>query len=589
MVVVHIIHEHEGKRIEGESAGHDAGSFLLTNAKGYCSFCPGMVVASKFNGLVQDGWKLIDNLLLPGAETVTVLHRPTIAKRQRQTGATETFRLSPDAFHYDVSRHEGEILLDLDMRPIGDETTDGRYYYQHLEQDTLIVRYVQQKHERYLVIKGIAGYREISEWQERQYPYDARRGDSSRFWVWRAGAVTVHGDAHLVIAQAPVLEQALDRARQARMQVLLEEPDLHTEKEASSPLEAALALAALDSQLLKDDARFLAGTPWFRQTWSRDELICLRALIIAERFTLVKRVLLRYYAGLHGPMFWAMPPDKGQLAVDALGWLAKRTHDLFLALQERDLLDTTFSNLELRLVRDRMAAALECLFAEHAKDGLIVNGPSETWMDAVYDGDDRAGARIEIQALTLAAIRLVTWLDERSGQGASWRQRGDEYAVRVREAFFKDGKLWDSAEDATQRPNVFLAFYVAPELLAHEEWVTAFDAALSALWLDWGGLSSIDVKHPLFQQWYSGKDDRSYHRGDSWYWVNALAGICLSRVDSERWHVTIDRLRDACLADLLWQGAVGHCSELSSAAEQEWGGCFAQAWSAAMLYELLKE
>ncbi len=580
--VVHVIHEHAGKRIEGESSGHDTGSFLLTNGKGYCALCPNGG-ASKYDGLVQEGWKLVDSLILPGAETVTVVNRLATAERHRHTEARETFRLADDALHYAVSRHDGEAVLDLDMRPLDDESTHGRRYYQHLEGDTLIIRYVQEgRHERYLVVKGVSGYREIGEWQERRYPYDARRGDTSRFWVWRAGAVVVHGDAQLVIAQAPGLEQALDRARHAATQA----PE---EQDTAVRLEETLALSALDSLTVQDGPRILAGLPWFRQAWSRDELICLGAHIKAERFGLVKQVLSRYYEDLTRPVLRAMPPDHGLSSADALGWLAARTHQLFLALQERGFLDQTFGSLELCLVRDRMATALERLFAERGERGLIVNGPGETWMDAASDGDDRSGARIEIQALTLAAMRLVAWLDEHARQESGWRRRGDEFAARVRAEFFRDGRLMDGVDDGTQRPNIFIAHYVAPELLMDDEWEAAFDAALAALWLDWGGLSSIDTKHPLFQQRYSGKDDRSYHRGDSWYWVNALAGICLSRVDGERWRATIDRLREACLADLLWQGAVGHCSELSSAAEQEWGGCFAQAWSAAMLYELLQE
>ena len=84
-------------------------------------------------------------------------------------------------------------------------------------------------------------------------------------------------------------------------------------------------------------------------------------------------------------------------------------------------------------------------------------------------------------------------------------------------------------------------------------------------------------------------DNRSYHRGDSWYWMNAAAAIAMRRLDPVRYQEQIALITKACVDDLLFQGAVGHCSELSSAAEQAWGGCFSQAWSAALLYELLTE
>ncbi len=70
-------------------------------------------------------------------------------------------------------------------------------------------------------------------------------------------------------------------------------------------------------------------------------------------------------------------------------------------------------------------------------------------------------------------------------------------------------------------------------------------------------------------------------------WVNALAALSLRHLNEKKYARQVQRLTQACIKDLLYQGAIGHCSELSSAAEQEWGGCFAQAWSAALLYELL--
>jgi len=60
-------------------------------------------------------------------------------------------------------------------------------------------------------------------------------------------------------------------------------------------------------------------------------------------------------------------------------------------------------------------------------------------------------------------------------------------------------------------------------------------------------------------------------------------------VDGERYYHYINGLTDGAVKDLLWQGALGHASEISSAMEQQPQGCLSQAWSAALFIELVHE
>ncbi|MBR9692464.1 hypothetical protein GOV07_00875 [Candidatus Woesearchaeota archaeon] len=582
-----VVHEHGKQRVEGSGSG----MFLLTNKHGnFFSLCPEGNI-TKYNGLIhydnerEEYAKTIESMSI-GEPISTVINRLTSVERRYENGAADRFWLSSQALHYMLEGYHGELLLDLDMRPVDDGSTDGRNYSVHQDQDALFIRYERDGYEQYLVIKGVKNFRPIGDWQERHYSYDERRNDNSTFWIYRAGAITVDGEISLVITRSTSLENATLRARRtaAHSDDIIAHLEEHSFDERS--IDASLALASLDSLVVKRQGEpygIMAGLPWFRLFWSRDELISLGALIKAERFSLAKEILTRYYELLDEPLS-AHYPHGGLVAADSLGWLAKRTDQLLNALEERGLTSQYFRRLELAHLHDRLAMAVERRTAS-----LVRNGPGETWMDAASSGDDRAGARIEIQAGRLAALSLLGKLAEKTGRKRVWAKREIEFRDRVKNFFFKDGKLADGFEDETQRPNVYLAYYLYPQLLLPDEWKAAFDYNLSKLWLEWGGLATIDTGHELFHPRYTGAGDESYHRGDSWYWVNALAALCLKHLDCDKWRDTIARLTDGCLDDLRWQGAMGHCSELSSAEPQEWGGTFAQAWSAAMLYELLTE
>ena len=160
---------------------------------------------------------------------------------------------------------------------------------------------------------------------------------------------------------------------------------------------------------------------------------------------------------------------------------------------------------------------------------------------------------------------------------------------KVRRVFWNGQFLKDGSDDSTIRPNIFIAYYIYPELLEEWEWKLCFENSLKALWLEWGGISSIDKKHPLFCNTHTGEDPKSYHRGDSWYWINNLAAICMFRLDknffAKQIHAIIDRSTD----EILNNGVIGFHAELSSAKEPKSQGCPAQLWSSAMFVELMNE
>ena len=233
------------------------------------------------------------------------------------------------------------------------------------------------------------------------------------------------------------------------------------------------------------------------------------------------------------------------------------------------------------VVEDKLDTALNGLYKDRVKDGLVHCNPDETWMDTWFKEDVRSGARIEIQALTLAMLKLHGTLLRKPDE------REDKLKSLVRKNFWNGKILKDGLGDATARPNIFLAAYVYPELLTKKEWETCFDNTLPKLWLEWGGLSTISKDHPLFTPEDTGENVTSYHRGDSWFWVNNIAALVLHKTNSKKYSKYVKAILAASEKEQLELGVGGASAELSSAKELRSEGCWIQAWSVATLIELL--
>ena len=159
----------------------------------------------------------------------------------------------------------------------------------------------------------------------------------------------------------------------------------------------------------------------------------------------------------------------------------------------------------------------------------------------------------------------------------------------VLEKFWNQSILLDNLNSREIRPNVFIAYYIYPQLLLDIEWETCFENTLKDLWLDFGGLSTIGKKSPSFTLSNTGEYEKSYHHGDSWFWINNLAAIALFKVNKKKFKAKIDKILRASTEEILWKGIIGAHSELSSAEKLESESCLNQAWSNAMFVELVDE
>ena len=275
-----------------------------------------------------------------------------------------------------------------------------------------------------------------------------------------------------------------------------------------------------------------------------------------------------------------------------MGWAFKRLGYLIEALEKRKLLDDILPEKDLLYFKDKLDFSLKSIMEKYLDRGLIYNNPLETWMDTDYGGDTRQGKRIEIQCLFLKMLEVAKKLSKllKDTENYDFCLKSEKiYSQSTRELFYDGEKLCDGLGDATQRPNVFLAHYIYPQLLSGMQWRKVFSYALDRIWLGWGGLATIDKGSPLFTQDYTGENNQSYHRGDSWYFINNLAAISMHQVSRRGFSKEIQGILNSSTSDILYQGFLGHHSEVSSASRLKPQGCKAQAWSAASYVELMHE
>lgn len=328
------------------------------------------------------------------------------------------------------------------------------------------------------------------------------------------------------------------------------------------------------SQLLVENKGIYAGLPWFFQFWSRDELISLKGLSLAGKKKQAKDIFMKNLNAIapDGRLPNQLFPHSKETNADSIGWLFKRFSDF------------NFSKKEKTKIIKKLESSIKNIEKNYMKDYLIYNAPKETWMDTEWNNDNRAGFRVEIQALFLNMLKLAYKLTGKKEH----LQKEKSMRSLVKKRFWNKKILADGLDDFTIRPNVFIAYYTYPELLSKKEWKTCFKNILPSLWLEWGGLSTIDINHPLFCKDHTGEIPKSYHRGDSWFWLNNLAAICMKKVNNKVFKKYISKISEASNKEFK-SGIKYQCAELSSASRLESNGCLAQAWSDAMLEELNKE
>ena len=343
---------------------------------------------------------------------------------------------------------------------------------------------------------------------------------------------------------------------------------------------------AFDSvkSLLTTKQSVLAGFPWFSVEWFRDELLSLIFLINTFRpddlsqsmLADTKKILFGVLNFVRKKGFFSSNENSDLRSADSPGLLAI----CFNHLLSKNLLTGSEILYLRRHFIELVDSDIKNYYDKHIN--LFKSYPEETWMDSI----DRSGYRIEIQALYLAALDFAYKLVDNE----KYSHLSFLIVESVRNHFLLNDYLIDGldrnlSKDLLARPNVFLAYFFFPKLLPKNKWISSFDYSLSKLWLNWGGLSTVENSNAVRSD--TGENPSAYHNGDSWYFVNNIAALSMLDLDAKRYLFYVHKILIASIKDNLFLYAPGASSETSDNSSQKSCGCPVQAWSNATLFALI--
>ena len=585
-----IVHSFLENKTE-QGVKNDVGFLLTDRSGGY--FYLANQPTSRYQGWFFTPQNLIGKKIFKIIEDIELLNVPKISEvrnnfwniERKRKNVKETFLL-PKGFDSLIYELNGatDIELTLDLKESYDSQEFNRFYKIFKEKNNLIIIKCQNnEHCFYLAIKSdILDYFQINKWIIRYYQKDKER-NSFPFERYVFKALRIENKEkktkQIVFSISKEKKQAIKTAEHVfkniekleRLEKKRIEKMLRVEKANQETKMAGLcAQNSLNNLLVFRNNEIkgtYAGLPWFFQFWLRDEAISLKALSFFNP-KIAKDILLKELQFIKNNL--------ENSSVDGIGWIFKRVS--YFIKQE------IFNQKEIKEIRQILENTIDYLLEHQTEDSFALNNFQETWMDSL----DRAGARIEIQALRLNIYNLAFKLTKKI-KYFQLEKKLKNNAKRI----FWDGKIladgFDLQKiiDKTIRPNIFLSFYIYPQLLKKQEWIKCFENILPRLFLNWGGIASLDKQDSLFQSEHSGEPATSYHQGDSWFWINNLTALVLYQIDKKKFKNYINKILKASINDILWQGIMGYHSELSSADKFKSQGCLAQAWSSALYLEMI--
>ncbi len=557
MIVSHILNE---QFLQAEA---QEPSLLISNKnRGFCWLGNG-ISTSRYQGVYfcEDGkmFRVIEDIEQDG-EVVEIRNKPWCAERLGRVNNERFFM--PDFMNSFVYESGKKSFIFLDFK---EAYSDDYAEYSVENQNGKIVVEIFYRGEKYfLVLRHSGNFTTENRWFNRDYSYDSKRNSSPSqrtvFFLgsFESGMISFGFSKDLDVAtiNAVDMEKSLELENKKKTRVRDIQRIISNDK-----VNLAYNSCRFLIDNLCDENGIIAGLPWFFQYWSRDELICLGGVNSVRRES-AKKIVLKWISELTGKMvlpakFKEDLSPEGE-SLDAFGWLLKRLEDFpEIVESKKEILMNFFNSL----------------------DAELVDIDSYSWMDSI-----KREKAVEIQAMKLFALNFAFRISgDKKFQSMEW-----DLKQKVKELYFKEGVLLDSSNGGI-RPNVFIAYYFYSALLTHEEWESAFDNEIKYLWSGWGGFSSIAKDSPEFHSKYSGEDGKSYHNGDSWFWINNLAGKVLTEFDRERYYEEIKSILNASTNEILFSGAIGSHSELSSFEELRSEGAVCQAFSAAMYIEFVEK
>jgi len=548
-------------------------------------------------------FKIIDGInIVNRGEVDEIQNNFFEVERKYKNGISEKYFL-PDGFNSLCLQINKKVTAQvvLDMRYPYDSRESGRFYDVKFTEECVLIKYTKYRNENedtgsvdkkeftlYLAIKTDKNkFGKIEKFFSKYYEKDFKRNSFpyDRF-IYEAINIEFK-KAVFSVAKTP--KKAIEEVNEVfnnfkklnnKGQDIYEKlkiPQISDEEIKMACLSAQNSVHSMMVENYNKKGAY-AGLPWFFQFWHRDEAISLLQIYnlnedLAKEVILAQIKFITKDGQIAKKRFYKM--DNNELSsVDALGWLANRIIKL-------DKKHNFSEDLKTEIISKFEQAVVFLIQKRTSGDGLAISQKNETWMDSL----EREGERIEIQACRLNIYRLLYKFTKND----QYEILEKELKSKILEKFYVDGVLRDGSDDGTIRSNIFLMAYLYPELLDSEKWEVCFDKILPKLFLQWGGIASLDVTDSNFISEDTGENSLSYHNGNSWYWINNLTALVLYKTNPHKYSDYINKIMEASTNEILYKGIAGHHSEVSSAEKQTSSGCEAQLWSSAMYLEVFDE
>lgn len=614
-------------------------NFLLTNNNGDFLNLGAMSNSCKFQGFNvchhnSDIYKFIDEIVVLGMKTEEVVYGGYFARRdfisdfvldiidenkrdnlEFRESSFDRFFLGPTGgVVYEIGNFNGDFFIDLDLRKLSDFDEWGRNYKVYKKDGIVLVEYTKKVGEKedykmYFGVKAVNfSYELIEQFVKKEYTYSKQRNSDYEIYVFRLMKVSVTDNKQIIcgagFSEEEVFEQIFLLEFHKNELTSFDRniyKDLIREDEFSKPLTQNVSLAyRLSSNAIY---RFLnknigkkemfeglyAGYPWFSQVWARDELVSLRAFINKGDLLFVKTKLFSYLnnINLETGCLKRIEQEGSLESFDGVFVLAKRVEDFMFYLEEKGKLNEGLTRNELEVIYDKFNLVFLKITEKYwdKENELLKVKRGDSWMDTI---DAWYPLDVEVQFLNFVSVLgvLAGALNKKEEAG-HFMDFQELLREKIRSAYLRNGILYNEPFKNNLTSNVFLAYYYYPDLFLKQEWESIIDAALRYLRTPWGGISSLAKNDVEFTPNYSGENDKSYHKGDSWFWINNVTAIVLNDLNEQKYRREIKDILLTSTKDILTMGTIGFASEVSSASSQKAEGCMAQLWSSSTYIEMI--
>ena len=483
---------------------------------------------------------------------------------------------------YDVD----EMILNFDMKPIYDFSSFGKNYNVNiLKKDHFDKNYLRYKYKSEVQFKNSSTNYEdsmaiissekpqvLNDWVKEFYMIESRRSKSdSMKSAYTRDLLKFEGKGSVVILTQ--LNNSLQSIKLFDEEYLINN-SLRWRRD-NSYVKRMFVLNNIKK--LYDDSKndFFAGFPWFFQHWSRDSLISfyyLRNVLNPDVYDAFIKAQLDKLETVG--IFPNMNSEETVLmAMDSAFWLFKNCIELIDRFDKDKVL-----SIMSKFVYD---------LKKSQKNTMIFCKSKETWMDTEFNDNGRAGYPIEIQlGYKMILNYLLSNKIENIGNKIEVKKELKKLNKEIHK-FIKKDVIFDVLNTNLKnenniRSNIFIGSVFSNSFF--ESYLTKiYNLTLNHLFCD-SGISSISKKSSLFEPVYSGENNKSYHRGDSWMFLNNITANLFQKTDPKMFSQFIGHIWS--VNDFLcYQGVYGALNEVSSANFLSVDGCPVQLWSMATLFD----